>query len=37
MTTFNYVTSNGKILNVDTENLSQEGKTKLKKTFSRKI
>ena len=30
MTTFNYVTSNGKILNVDTENLSQESKTKLK-------
>ena len=30
MTTFNYVTSDGKILDVDTENLSQESKTKLK-------
>ncbi len=30
MTTFNYVTSDGKILDIDTENLSQESKAKLK-------
>ena len=30
MTTFNYVTSDGKILDIDTKNLSEDNKAKLK-------